>query len=120
MAWTAASEELKVGSEQELSGIALLSLVKEAAADLRLLFNSFSSLDILVSYERGEGSMWIGGVHKIGGAVAQWKEDQKTMCLPQEWSLLHGPVQSAYSKTERAEAAENVVCRVFDRVPVAK
>lgn len=42
------------------------------------------------------------------------------MRLPQEQSLLHGPVQSAYSKTERAEAAESVVCRVFDRVPVAK
>lgn len=53
IAWTAASEELKVGSEQELSWTGLLSSVKEAAADLRLVFNSFSSLDMLVSCERG-------------------------------------------------------------------
>lgn len=45
MAWTAASEELKVGSEQEVS-----SFVPEPAANLRLLFNSFSSRDIFESY----------------------------------------------------------------------
>lgn len=39
--------------------------------------------------------------------------------LPQEWSLLCGPVQSVYSRTERAEAAESVACTVFDTVPVA-
>lgn len=42
------------------------------------------------------------------------------MHLPQEWSLLCRPVQSAYSKTERVEAAESVACRVFDTVPVAR
>ena len=42
------------------------------------------------------------------------------MYLPREWSLLHGPVQSAYSRTERAAAAESGVCRVFDRAPVAE
>lgn len=42
------------------------------------------------------------------------------MYLPQERSLLCGPVQSVCSKTERAEAAESVACRVFDTVPVAK
>lgn len=49
MAWTAASEELKVGSGQEFSRVAISSFVTEAAATLRLLFNSFSSLDMLVS-----------------------------------------------------------------------
>lgn len=69
IAWTAASEELKVGSEQELSWAALLSSVKEAAADLRLVFNLFSSLDMLVSCERGSG--WCESVLQIRwGGVA--------------------------------------------------
>lgn len=71
IAWTAASEELKVGSEQELSWTALLSSAKEAAADLRLVFNSFSSLDMLVSCERWQQLMWTGA----GGVCAvQHKE----------------------------------------------
>lgn len=32
---------------------------------------------------------------------------------------MHGPVQSAYSRTEKAATAESGVCRVFDRAPVA-
>lgn len=51
----AASEQVKVGSEQELSWVAISSFVSEDAATLRLHFNSFSSLDIFVSYNSGEG-----------------------------------------------------------------
>jgi len=49
MACTAASDELKVGSEQELSLAAISSFVTEAAATLRLHFNSFSSREIFFS-----------------------------------------------------------------------
>lgn len=40
--------------------------------------------------------------------------------LPQEQSLLRGPVRSVYSMTEKAVTAESGVCRVFDRAPVAE
>ena len=51
MACTAASEERKVGSEEEdVSWAAWRSLeVTEAAAARRLPFSSFSSLDIFIS-----------------------------------------------------------------------
>ena len=40
--------------------------------------------------------------------------------LPVEWSLSCGPVQSAYSRTEKAATTESGVCRVFDKAPVAR
>lgn len=56
---------------------------------------------------------------QIVGAMVPKKDDKKLMYLPQQQSLLCGPVQPAYSKTEKVEEAESGVCRVFDRVPVA-
>lgn len=43
-------------SEQEVSNVEILSFVAETAASVRFLFNSLSSLDILVSYR-------MGGIH---------------------------------------------------------
>lgn len=60
-----------MGSEQELSGAAPLSSFKEAAADLRLLFNSFSSLDMLVSCERQEWK-WFESVLHIRWGLLQF------------------------------------------------
>lgn len=51
--------------------------------------------------------------------VAADLTNRMTRHLLQELRLLCGPVQSAYSRTERAEVAESVACRVFDTVPVA-
>lgn len=48
------------------------------------------------------------------------KKDKKMDNLPPEQSLLHRPVQSVYSRIEKAEAAESGACRVFDRAPVAE
>lgn len=48
------------------------------------------------------------------------KQMHDVLYLPREQSLLHGPVRSVYSMTERAVTAESGVCRVFDRAPVAE
>lgn len=48
------------------------------------------------------------------------EEKQMQIYLPLEQSLLHGPVQSVCSRTEKAATTESGVCRVFDRAPVAE
>lgn len=47
------------------------------------------------------------------------KDNKRKTDLPLESSLLHGPAQSAYNKTEKAASTESGVCRVFGRAPVA-
>lgn len=57
---------------------------------------------------------------KVCFMPSKTEEKQMQIYLPLEQSLLHGPVQSVCSRTEKAATTESGVCRVFDRAPVAE
>lgn len=88
----------------------------------RLLLPSGCSSTHLALWTYLSAKGWEWEIH-IRWQVSWFQKEKTSKCimyLPREWSLLHGPVQSAYSRTERAAAAESGVCRVFDRAPVAE
>lgn len=85
----------------------------------QLLFSDCFSTDLtLVTY------LW-AKVWKGQGLDSWSPTDTESLLMkqkdqPLEQSILHGPFQSAYNRTEKAAATENGVCTIFDRAPVAR